>query len=90
VPKRRQPASANVANIEDKIEQFGSGADADPTPEPVANEPDPNAKRDFKAIRVGLNEYEYQVLSEAAAGTGRSKLGYIRWAIREYAKSVQN
>lgn len=63
--------------IKDKVEAFASGADQDERHVKI----NPNAPRNFKAIRVPFNEYEYRKLEELASKTGRTKLNAIRWAI---------
>ncbi|AKH70894.1 hypothetical protein IMCC21906_03257 (plasmid) [Spongiibacter sp. IMCC21906] len=45
----------------------------------------PRAIRDYKAIRVPFNEYEYTMLEKLATKTGRSKLNAIRYAITKLA-----
>ena len=47
---------------------------------------DPNAKRNYKNINVPFNEYEYNMLNDAAQRSGRTKLNFIRWAISEISK----
>lgn len=84
--KRREPrALSSVAKQQpspEQVEAFAAAADGgsspQPEPEPVL---DPNAKRDYKAIRVPFNEYEFAQLAELAKRTGRTKLNAIRWAI---------
>jgi len=49
----------------------------------------PKAKRDYKAIRVPFNEYEFEQLEVLANKTGRSKPNAIRWAISKMAEDVQ-
>ena len=48
---------------------------------------DPNAKRNYKNINVPFNEYEYNLLNDAAQKLGRTKLNFIRWAISEMSKN---
>ena len=89
--KRRKPASAKRQPTPEEIEAFASGADggtAKPKPE-AKPDLDPNAKREFKAIRVPFNEFEYSKLEEAANKTGRTKLNVIRWAILKLAEEMQ-
>jgi len=84
--KRREPrALSSIAKQQpspEQVEAFAAAADGgsspQPEPEPVL---DPNAKRDYKAIRVPFNEYEFAQLEELAKRTGRTKLNAIRWAI---------
>jgi hypothetical protein len=81
--KRRTPASAKQHPTPDELEVFASGAEQKNN---VVL--DPNAKRDFKALNVRLNEYEFKKLEEAAAKTGRSKMNLIRWAILSLEQSI--
>ena len=57
----------------------------------MTQQPDlsPTAPRNFKAIRIPFNEYEYERLELLARLTGRTKLNVIRWAILEAAR-VEN
>ena len=50
---------------------------------------DTDAIRDFKAIRLPFNEYEYRQLEEASRSTGRSKLNFIRYAMLKFAAEIQ-
>ncbi len=70
---------------------FASGADGGSITPKQEEKPalDPNAKREFKAIRVPFNEFEYSKLEEVANKTGRTKLNVIRWAILKLAEDVQ-
>ena len=43
----------------------------------------PHAKRDFKEIRLPLNEFEFKLLDEKSKKTGRSRLNFIRWAVTQ-------
>ncbi len=95
--KKREPKS-KYANLslqktptEEAIESFASGADGGQNLSMEAEEVlDKYAKRDFKAFRVPFNEYEYNLLESAAKNTGRSKLGFIRWAFLKAAENVQD
>ena len=53
---------------------------------PVVNK---NAIRDYKAIRVPFNEYEYRQLEIASQLSGRTKLNFIRYAMLLLAKEIQ-
>jgi len=44
----------------------------------------------FKALKLGLNEYEYQILEDASRRAGRSKLNFIRHAMLTMAKEVDS
>lgn len=85
--KRRDPAVVSRAKepTPEEIEAFAAAVDG--APERPALEP--KAKRDYKAIRVPFNEYEFEQLEILATKTGRSKLNAIRWAILKMAEDVQ-
>lgn len=88
--KRREPqASAALVKHQptpEEVEAFAAGADGGAAiPEKKATI-DPDANRDYKAIRVPFNEYEYNILEAAARKAGRTKLNYIRWAILKMAE----
>lgn len=89
--KRREPATTKRQPTQEEIEAFASGADGGNTKQSQELKPtlDPNAKREFKAIRVPFNEYEYLKLEEVATKTGRTKLNVIRWAILKLAEEAQ-
>lgn len=95
--KRREPASARKVRepSSEEIEKFASGADnSRPKNEEITtlsqSKPNPRAVRDYKAIRVPLNEFEYNTLVKVANKTGRSKLNCIRWAIMCLAEKELN
>ncbi len=92
--KRRKPQANTTAKRQptaEQIEAFASAADGGTiTTGPEAKENlDPKAKRDYKAIRVPFNEFEYSKLDEVAKETGRTKLNVIRWAILKLAEEVK-
>ncbi len=91
--KRREVKSAKSEPTPEEIEAFASGSDSDSTVEQQKAGGklalDPNAKRDFKAIRVPFNEYEYIKLKEVANKTGRTKLNVLRWGILKLAEENQ-
>lgn len=68
--KRRQPTAAEIEEFAEAANKEGQGTTVMP-----------NAKRDYKAIRVPFNEYEYNKLEELARKTGRTKLNALRWAV---------
>ena len=73
--------------LDRKIEEFGASADdrqAQDSVNPI------KAKRDYKAVRVPFNRYEYEQLVQGAELTGRSKLNFIRFAILRYSKELQS
>ena len=87
MPKRREPALAikEAPNTPTpaQIEAFAAGADGEVTTQNAILDSD--ASRDFKAIRLPFNEYEYRQLGEASRRTGRSKLNFIRYAMLKMA-----
>lgn len=80
MPKRRQKPEDG---IEEKIETFINKVDGEVEPKPSM---DKNAKRDFKAIRLPFNQWEYEVLEIASKKTNRSKTSFIRNAMMEAAE----
>ena len=93
--RRRRPAPDRQPTPE-AVEAFASGADDNPVPPPAASEPeedtpvvDRHAARNYKAIRVPFNAYEYGRLEALARSTGRTKLNAIRWAILKLAEAEQ-
>ena len=94
--KRREPQASvkkeATKPTQEQIDAFAAAADGGSfnTKPPSKPKPkktlDPNANRDFKAIRVPFNEYEFTELEKLAKRTGRSKLNAIRWAIMQLAK----
>lgn len=86
--KRRTPRTHHQPTSE-QIEAFAAAAEGGDSvtshTQQAAPPPDPEAKRDFKAIRVPFNEYEYRQLEALARATGRTKLNAIRWAIMQMA-----
>lgn len=90
--KRRDPKAITPEPLAEQMEAFVSGAEdgqlvtlIDIQP-PVINK---NAIRDYKAIRVPFNEYEYQQLEIASQLSGRTKLNFIRYAMLQLAKEIQ-
>ena len=90
MPKRREPALAikEAPNTPTpaQIEAFAAGADGEVTTQNAILDSD--ASRDFKAIRLPFNEYEYRQLEEASRRTGRSKLNFIRYAMLRLAAEL--
>jgi hypothetical protein len=84
--KRREPTATQRKPTTAEIEAFAAGADGGQTTAPAL---DPNANRDYKAIRVPFNEYEFSKLEELASKTGRTKLNVIRWAMLKLSEEVQ-
>lgn len=90
--KRRTPHSAlRTEPTPEEIEAFASaaegGSNAVKIQEPELNQ---NAIRDYKAMRVPFNEYEFKQLELACKLSGRSKLNFMRYAMLKFAKELQN
>ncbi len=62
----------------DAVAKFGKEAEAPRVPK------NPHAPRNFKALRLPFNEYEWDMLEEGCEITGRSKLNLLREALLEY------
>jgi hypothetical protein len=88
--KRREPKATTPEPLAEQMEAFVAGAEDGQlvisTDTPVINK---NAIRDYKAIRVPFNEYEYQQLELASQLSGRTKLNFIRYAMLQLAKEIQ-
>ena len=89
IKRREETKSGDAVLSQEQIENFAAGAEQykqDSIDEKSEDtfEINPNAKRDFKAIRVPFNEYEYRKLEEIAQKTGRTKLNLIRWAVLQF------
>lgn len=93
--KRRTPpnalASTRTEPTPEEIEAFAAAAEgrssAVKIQEPELNQ---NAIRDFKAMRVPFNQYEYEQLVIGAKLSGRSKLNFMRYAMLKFAQEIQN
>jgi hypothetical protein len=68
----------------DAVAEFGRAA------EPDRNHKNPHAPRNFKAVRLPFNEYEWDTLEEGCAITGRSKLNLLRKALIEYVAAQRD
>ena len=92
VKRRAVPTNTTRHPTAEAIEAFASGADGgnenQDTKVIKPKKLDPNVKRNFKAIRVPFNEYEYSKLEEAATKTGRTKLNVIRWGILKLVEEL--
>lgn len=94
--KRREP-KANALNLVkpeptlEQIEEFAAGAEGGvKIDSSIKTVLDQNAIRDFKAMRVPFNQYEYDQLSVASQLSGRSKLNFMRYAMLKLAKEIQD
>jgi len=79
-----QPAAKDITT--DMVEKFAAAADGGSVKTSVVN---PSAIRDYKAMRVPFNQFEYEQLEIGATITGRSKLNFIRFAILKLVKELQ-
>ena len=80
MPRRRKPQAAQPTDAQ--VAAFAAGADRKADADPALN---PDAPRNFKAMRVPFNEYEHGLIEALAKKTGRSKLNLIRWAVLRLA-----
>ena len=97
--KRREPLASSQASqvirepSAEEIEAFAAGVDGGISiklnENKVKTELKPNASRDYKAIRVPFNRFEFNQLEELAVKTGRTKLNTIRWALLKLAEQEQ-
>ncbi len=93
--KRREP-KASALNLvssqptDEQIEAFASAAEGGSSIKAKEPELNQNAIRDFKAMRVPFNEYEFEQLTLACKLSGRSKLNFMRYAMLKLAKEIQN
>ncbi len=92
--KRREPKASTPKPTAEQIEAFVAGAEDGPLVSSTQTDAQPpalnqNAIRDYKAIRVPFNEYEYQQLEIASQLSGRTKLNFIRYAMLKLAKEIQ-
>ncbi len=92
--KRRTPPSALAANrtepTPEEIEAFAAAAEGGSIAVKQEPELNQNAIRDFKAMRVPFNEYEFRQLELACKLSGRSKLNFMRYAMLKLAKEIQS
>jgi len=87
VKRRNTNNPIQNAATQDEINQFINAADQNSDMKKSLN---PNAARDYKAIRVPFNEYEFTLLNEVSKQTGRSKLNTIRWAILKLSEQLKD
>jgi hypothetical protein len=91
--KRREPKASSAVSdqtqpTKEQIEAFASAADGGQNIHAKTPDPDQNAIRDFKAMRVPFNQYEYEQLEAASKLSGRSKLNFMRHAMLKFAKEI--
>jgi len=91
--KRRNPKATNLNIVKpeptaEQVEAFASGVDGgDQKDEPVIL--NPNEPRKFKTISVPFNEYEYKQLIKGTNLSGRTKLNFVRYAMLQLSKELQ-
>jgi hypothetical protein len=93
--KRREPKGNALNTIKpqptpEQIEAFAAGAEGGIHIEKTkAVELDQEANRDYKAMRVPFNQYEYEQLVAGSKLSGRTKLNFMRYAMLKLAKEMQ-
>lgn len=93
--KRREPKGNALNTIKpqptpEQIEAFAAGAEGGIQIEKTkAAELDQEANRDYKAMRVPFNQYEYEQLVAGSKLSGRTKLNFMRYAMLKLAKEMQ-
>ena len=86
IKKRDTVSALSIKDVAKEIEKFAAGAEG----EAVSNvEVNQTAIRDYKAIRLPFNQYEYEQLEIGARLSGRSKLNFIRYAMLRMVKELQ-
>ena len=87
--RRRSPAIPPPSP--EAVEAFAASANNGGARHAAADMPrsDPHAARNYKAIRVPFNAYEFARLEALARRTGRTKLNAIRWAILKLAEAEE-
>jgi len=85
--KRREVKNYVQTTIDEQIEKFAAGADSEPVKPLELNR---NAKRDYKAMQVPFNQWEFERLEEACKIAGRTKLGFVRYAMLKFAEELSN
>jgi hypothetical protein len=96
--KRREPKASTLNLVakqptQEQVEAFAAAAEGriGESPSIQIKEPGPNpsAIRDYKAMRVPFNQYEFEQLEIASKLSGRSKLNFMRYAMLKFAKEIQ-
>lgn len=83
---KRREIKNTPNSLERRIEDFASAADQI-EPEKISLNSD--APRNYKAIRVPFNQFEFEVLEKLCKKTGRSKLNMIRYALKYYDENCK-
>lgn len=81
--KRREVKHYIQTTVDEQIEKFAAQADGLPVPPAPLN---PDARRDFKAMQLLLNQWEFERLEAACKKAGRTKLGFVRFAVLKLAE----
>jgi hypothetical protein len=93
--KRREPKAStlnlvNTQPTQEQIEAFAAAAEGGSQSIQIKEPgPDPSAIRNYKAMRVPFNQYEFEQLEVASKLSGRSKLNFMRYAMLKFAKEIQ-
>jgi len=93
--KRREPKASNLVTkqpTQEQVEAFAAAEGMGGENQSIQiKEPGPNlsAIRDYKAMRVPFNQYEFEQLEVASKLSGRSKLNFMRYAMLKFAKEIQ-
>ena len=94
--KRREPKASTLNLVTkqptpEQIEAFAAAAEGrgGENLSTQIKEPSPNAIRDYKAMRVPYNQYEFEQLELASQLSGRSKLNFMRYAMLKLAKEIR-
>ncbi len=89
-PKASTQGAATQTPTPEQIEAFASGAEGgSQNKQQQAPEPDQDAIRDYKAMRVPFNQHEYEQLALGAKLSGRTKLNFLRYAMLTLSKELQ-
>ena len=86
IKKRDTVSALSTKDVTKEIEKFAAGAEGGAVSNVEVNQ---TAIRDYKAIRVPFNQYEYEQLEIGARLSGRSKLNFIRYAMLRMVKELQ-
>jgi len=94
--KRREPKASNLVTkqpTQEQVEAFAAAAEGmggeNQSIQIKEPGPNPSAIRDYKAMRVPFNQYEFEQLEVASKLSGRSKLNFMRYAMLKFAKEIQ-
>jgi hypothetical protein len=88
-PKANAPNTVKPQPTPEQIEAFVAGAEGGGIETTKAPELNQEAHRDYKAMRVPFNQYEYEQLVVGSKLSGRTKLNFMRYAMLKLAKEMQ-